>query len=172
MLVDLSVELLLEIGSKLAHSDHKNLRAVCRETSYAINPLFSCISLKSQRLRLKDDISLLEYLGTDETGWSTYAKTLSIEAEIGPKEASDIPDDSLKCLLSSALDSLQGIRTVIWKVQSDPAAELTIISAHLQTFPLLENLEVTVYGYGDRQISPLRGLKITTRTMELWNAQY
>ncbi|KAJ7025504.1 hypothetical protein C8F04DRAFT_1128212 [Mycena alexandri] len=171
MLLDLSVELLLEIGYKLARSDHKNVRAVCRETSYAIGPLFfSSISLKSRRLRLEDGISLLEYLATGQTGWSTYAKTLSIESGIGPKETdsvSDLPADVLKRLLASALDSLKGIRTVVWKVQSEYALELDAISEHLQTSSLLENLEVTLDGYGDPdiqlgQFSSLRSLKITT----------
>ncbi|KAJ7212781.1 hypothetical protein C8J57DRAFT_1539027 [Mycena rebaudengoi] len=40
MLPDLSAELLEEIGSRLPHSDHSNLRAVCKDLDGAMQRLF------------------------------------------------------------------------------------------------------------------------------------
>ncbi|KAJ7155710.1 hypothetical protein C8R46DRAFT_1356160 [Mycena filopes] len=170
MLLDLSVELLQEIASELARSDLKNLRAACRDTSFAVHPLFfSSIPLRTRRLRLKDGASLLANLATGESKWST-AKTLLIEPGLVSRdedaELLHNPQDPTE-LLASALDSLKDIRTVSWKAGMGSGLSLDI-AAHLRKFPLLEDLEVQLDNYDGPALAlpllpGLRSLKVTTQ---------
>ncbi|KAJ7186640.1 hypothetical protein C8R46DRAFT_1024669 [Mycena filopes] len=174
MLLNLSVDLFEEIASELARSDHKNLRAVCRDISVAIDPFFfSLITIRTRPLHLKEGTWLLEALASGQSKWSTYAKTLLIEP--GNVHLAFNPREDAQCkLLASALGSLKAIRTLSWTVGSD-SAPASVISAHLPKFTLLEDFEVELNRSEAANLalpllSGLRSLKITTNWQPMPNA--
>ncbi|KAJ7186627.1 hypothetical protein C8R46DRAFT_1057595 [Mycena filopes] len=178
MLLNLLVDLFEEIASELARSDHKNLRAVCRDISLAIDPFFfSSITIRTRPLHLKEGTWLLEALASGQSRWSTYAKTLLIEPGNVPwgKELAFNPREEAQCkLLASALGSLKAIRTLSWTVGSD-SAPASVISAHLPKFTLLDDFEVNLNrSEADNLALPLlsglRTLKITTNWQPMPNA--
>ncbi|KAF7351582.1 hypothetical protein MSAN_01590700 [Mycena sanguinolenta] len=124
MLLDLSLELLQEIGSELTQIDQASLRTVCRDLNGAILPLFfSVLVLKINRNGLiKDTVQKLEVLGTGGTGWSLHAKTLRIIPVMQNHNIyikTQLSNDELASLLAAALTALPRIQTFV-HVHVDP----------------------------------------------------
>ncbi|KAJ6449681.1 hypothetical protein C8R45DRAFT_1044602 [Mycena sanguinolenta] len=169
MLSELSVELLQEIADHLNNSDYANFRAVSKDTSFAMEPLFFARNaLSRQHLRLKSGHLFLKTLATGETGWSRYARLLKISRgnriEIG-EELAGFSDTALQQLLASALRSMMNIQTFIWEVhQGVPTSQSTVICDYLYALPSLEDLQLIVEDVElplDR-FSGLRSFQITT----------
>ncbi|KAJ7094872.1 hypothetical protein C8R44DRAFT_814062 [Mycena epipterygia] len=173
MLLDISVELLHEIGGQLASVDQKNLRRICKDLSVSMEPLvFSCLSLKTNQLHLEHGLQMLKALATGETGWSQYVKTLRIRRnqQIQKDTVGDLgvirSDSEMQELLASALGSITNVRAVIWDVtERDPVWELIAICDFLNTIPFLHDFQLEVQGTVDlplAQLSGLHNLKIRT----------
>jgi hypothetical protein len=140
MLLDLSLELLEEIGSQvcrthstmidsliltlystqLAPTDHANLRTSCKVLSGAMGRLFfSVLNLKTNQLLTADGIQMLETLADGRTGWTLYTRTVCIKPgnEAETREGDDEPHltrpESMRDLLASALGSMPKISTVL-----------------------------------------------------------
>ncbi|KAF7345702.1 hypothetical protein MVEN_01590200 [Mycena venus] len=169
MLLDLSVELLQEIAFNLDSSDYRNFRAVCKDTSFAMEPLFfSTIVLSRQHLRLKSGHWILRSLASGETGWSKYAKTLRFARgnQINAwEEASRLSDTAMQELLTRALWSMMNINTFIWEVHEGvPMWQRDLICDYLRALPFLDDLQLTVEGVelSLGRLAGLRSLQITT----------
>jgi len=172
MLSDFSVELLHEIGRELSKTDQQHLRAVCKDLCLAINPLFFCtLVLKTQPLCLESGVQLLRALASGKTGWSPYAKPLTIAPgkwlnEEARKFQADLSDDAMEGLLVTALGSMVNVRSVMWDVrQGDHTWARDAVLKFLGTAPLLDAFELQVDNVTDLsllQLSNLRKLKITT----------
>ncbi|KAJ6579155.1 hypothetical protein DFH09DRAFT_1147755 [Mycena vulgaris] len=155
MLLDLPTEILQEIESQLERIDHKRLRAVCKDLRLAMDPLFfSSLVLDLHQLRLESGREFQETLVAGQTGWSLYAKTLTIipgkkpewhqlADPRGPKS-----EDANGHLLSSALGSMKNVQAVIWKVDDTcPAWEQKAICDVLDALPLTDlKLEIRCSG--------------------------
>ncbi|KAJ7115016.1 hypothetical protein C8R44DRAFT_881055 [Mycena epipterygia] len=173
MLLDISVELLHEIGTQLGSLDHKNLRRVCKDLSVSMEPLvFSYLCLKVNELHLEGGLQILETLATGETGWSRYVKTLKIrrnqeiEQDVGGAVGVNRSNSRMQKLLASAVGSMINVQTVIWNVdERDPTWELSAICDFLNTLPLLDDFQLEVESIVDLslvRLSGLRNLKIRT----------
>ncbi|KAF7371298.1 F-box domain-containing protein [Mycena sanguinolenta] len=169
MLSELSVELIQEIADKLDKSDYANFRAVCKDLSFAMEPLFfSTIALSRQHLRLKNGQWFLKALASGQAGWSRYAKVLKFSRgnriEIG-EEPAGLSDTVMQELLTSALWSMMSIKTFIWEAhQGVPLWQTNVICDYLCALPSLEDLELIVEDVElplDR-FSRLRSFQITT----------
>ncbi|KAJ7476759.1 hypothetical protein FB451DRAFT_1396986 [Mycena latifolia] len=158
MFLDLSVELLQEIGSQVCealsywtcftnHSHRSRSPTIEVYLGFAIDPLFfSSLVLRTNQLRLEDGESFLQTLATGKAGWTSYAKALTITpgrtrdvdkvAEIGVQ----MSDQGLFAL---ALGSLKSIRKVRWQVDaSTPEWQHKSICDLLDTLPLLDDLHI------------------------------
>ncbi|KAF8128495.1 hypothetical protein K438DRAFT_1888365 [Mycena galopus ATCC 62051] len=172
MLLDFSVELLQEIAEKLDNSDYGNLRAVCKYTNLAMEPLFfSTIALSRQHLRLKSGHWILKALAGGETGWSKYAKVLKFSRgnriELG-EELSGRSDTAMQELLMSALWSMMNIKTFIWEVhQGVPMWQRNAICDYLYALPSLDDLQLTVEGV-ELPLGELSGLRSIQITNPYW----
>ncbi|KAJ7103849.1 hypothetical protein C8R44DRAFT_887355 [Mycena epipterygia] len=173
MLLDLSVELLQEIGGQLAGPDQKSLRQTCKGVSFAIEPLFfSYLVLNKDELRIGMGRGFLEALATGETGWSRYAKTLRMKPTRPAEERRGVglnrSETVMQELFASVLGSLNNVRTVIWvSLDSDFAWEVNAICDFLNTLPLLNDLRLEAYGSTELplpRLSGLRRLNICTST--------
>ncbi|KAJ7115025.1 hypothetical protein C8R44DRAFT_855572 [Mycena epipterygia] len=174
MLLDLSVELLHEIGGQpeLDRSDHRSLRRVCKALSFAMEPLvFSYILLRSNELRLERELQILQTLATGKTRWSQYVKTLRITQHRNQVEEdinidSNLPDFAMQELLASALGFMRNVRTVMWDVdECDPSWQVHPIRDFLSTLALLDDLQLEVQGAvacSLPMLSCLKKLKIRT----------
>ncbi|KAJ6528744.1 hypothetical protein DFH09DRAFT_1045450 [Mycena vulgaris] len=171
MFLDLCVELLQQIGDQLEMIDHKSLRAVCKDLSFVMEPLFfSSLALDTTRLRLGSGRHIMETLATGESGWSRYAKTLQIAP--GRSEGNPVADTGscafwkAQDLLASALGSMEKVQTVIWHVDvGAPEWERNVISDFLRISPLLNHLHLEMRGSIDLSLtglSHLRKLEIKT----------
>ncbi|KAJ7488079.1 hypothetical protein FB451DRAFT_1391030 [Mycena latifolia] len=181
-MLSLSVELVQEIGAELSRVDLKRLRAVCKDVGLAINPLFfSALVLWTQHLRLETGLHVLTSLASGKSGWSPYAKTLTIKPGETPKAgpgADDRSDSAMQELLAAALGSLTKIRTVIWEMhEGDLAWQQTAICQSFANFPLLDHFALHAENAGvvfdDLQfpsLSGLRALEITS-PYALWGAR-
>ncbi|KAJ7110295.1 hypothetical protein C8R43DRAFT_1042544 [Mycena crocata] len=177
MLHDLCVELLQEIGSNVDPTDHKSLRAVCKDVSAALGPLFfSHFVLTTNRLHLAETVTTLESLAQGEIGWSYYAKTLIIRPGREPRldeRRTDLCNDALSRVLCAALGSMQNIRTVGWQVDdTHPLWALNVVCSVLPTLPRLGDLQLSWWSTGSTggaldlplaQLSGLRKLTIGSR---------
>ncbi|KAJ7103899.1 hypothetical protein C8R44DRAFT_887395 [Mycena epipterygia] len=172
MLLDLSTELLQEIGGQVKSSgpEQKSLRQICKSVSIAIEPqFFSSLVLEKEELRIDMGRGFLEALATGETGWSRYAQTLHIDSAPNRKGAGlSRSEAAMKDLLASVLGSLTNIQTVVWvSLDSDFAWEVNAICDFLNTLPLLNDLQLGVYRNTELpllRLSGLRRLKIRTST--------
>ncbi|KAJ6566667.1 hypothetical protein B0H19DRAFT_1138347 [Mycena capillaripes] len=155
MLSHLSVELLEEIGSKLAQRDHANLRAVCKDISSAMQRFFfSCLVLRTgEEMQSETGLEMLKALATGQTGWSYYTRTLRIQPAKSTKTRKQlaleatVSDAEIQELLAFALKSMANVRTVIWKAhESLPAWEVQTICPFLNGLPALSELELDFQG--------------------------
>ncbi|KAK7045057.1 hypothetical protein R3P38DRAFT_2882323 [Favolaschia claudopus] len=163
MLLDLSTELLEEIGNELTHKDHGNLRAACRGLNEAMQRLFfSLLTLKTNpNLGSLEGRELFEALAGRQTGWTTYAKTLCIDAtgenQAGTSATSgeEIPaivdELVLQSRLANALSSVPKLRTVVWKLHERESAkwETETICGFLNALADLDTLELDVRSFAD-----------------------
>ncbi|KAJ7444492.1 hypothetical protein FB451DRAFT_1294198 [Mycena latifolia] len=149
MFLDLCVELLQEIANQLDRSDHKSLRAVCKDLSFAMEPLFfSSLVLKTHELR--HHRWFFQALATEKTGWTPFIKTLRIisgQLELDSEEVADmglpLPEHATQDLLISALWSIRNARTIIWRVGQDaPGWERNTISYFINTLHSLNDLQL------------------------------
>ncbi|KAJ7800180.1 hypothetical protein B0H14DRAFT_2900652 [Mycena olivaceomarginata] len=139
MLLDLSLELLEEVGNQLGQKDHANLRAVCR--SWA-------------EMYSEAGVEMLKVLAAGQTGWSSHARTLHIRPGKDTKTREQlacedtVPEDEMQELLTCALKSMADIRTVIWKAhcESCPKWEVQTICAFLKGLSALCELELDFQG--------------------------
>ncbi|KAF8149739.1 hypothetical protein K438DRAFT_1866336 [Mycena galopus ATCC 62051] len=161
MLLDLSVELLQEIGDQLARPDHMSLRQICRSVGAAIEPLFfSSLVLLKDELRIDMGRGFLESLATGETGWSRYAQRLHIKSAkkwtgLGLHRSETMMQE----LFASVLGSLSNIRTVRWEFYKDPVWQVDAICDFLNNLPLLDDLQLEVYDTTELSLGRLSGLK-------------
>ncbi|KAF8166098.1 hypothetical protein K438DRAFT_1857552 [Mycena galopus ATCC 62051] len=126
-ILDLSLELLQEITDRIpAH--HGQLRVVCWSLNYAVAPsFFSSVLLDVHSSRLEIGISHLEALATGTTGWSEFARNLTIkrlspslvvdpnEDHVNDEYQLELAEARLEHVLRPALESLKGVRTVLWQ---------------------------------------------------------
>ncbi|KAJ7476747.1 hypothetical protein FB451DRAFT_1557507 [Mycena latifolia] len=162
MFLDLCVELLQEIANQLDRGDHKSLRAVCKDLSFAMEPLFFSSLVKTHELRHRR--WFLQALATEKTGWTPYIKTLRIisgQLELDSEEVADmglpLPEHAIQDLLISALWSIRNARTIIWRVGQDaPGWERNTICYFINTLHSLNDLQL-----GD--LPCLRKLEIRAR---------
>ncbi|KAJ6552824.1 hypothetical protein B0H19DRAFT_1155025 [Mycena capillaripes] len=130
MILSLSVEILQDIGVKLADlSDRKSLRGVCRELGFAINPLFfSSVTLDIHNRRIDESLCFLEALAGGKTGWSQFARNLKI-ARLSPGgefikredfEQVQSAHARMERFLRRALESLKNVRNVMCVPQLTP----------------------------------------------------
>ncbi|KAJ6536269.1 hypothetical protein B0H19DRAFT_1183080 [Mycena capillaripes] len=189
MLLDLSVELLEEIGSKLPHGDHANLRAVCKVLDGAMQRLFfSVLVLTLGEHPKRDDsvpmlLDMLQALGTGKTGWSVHARTLRIQRgrRAGHQGAVALPvsEYEMKDLLASALRSVPKIRTVVWEVgehaEQDPSQWEKCsgtICTFLNTLTSLDELQLDIQGTVDVSSLKVRGLRKFTLKNPRWESNF
>ncbi|KAJ7103900.1 hypothetical protein C8R44DRAFT_887396 [Mycena epipterygia] len=172
MLLDLSVELLQEIGGHLARPEQKSLRQICKSVSIAVEPqFFSSLVLEKEELRIDMGRGFLEALATGETGWSRYSQTLHIKSATNRRRKGaglSRSEAAMKDLLASVLGSLSNVQTVVWvSLDSDFAWEVNAICDFLNTVPLLNDLRLEVYRSTELplpRLSGLRRLNIRTST--------
>ncbi|KAJ7690956.1 hypothetical protein B0H17DRAFT_1201314 [Mycena rosella] len=173
MISTLSVELLQEIRGKLAKSDQKSLRAACMEIGLAVNPLFfSSLILTTRDLRQEANMHILTALASGETGWSPYAKTLTLRPTndsyrpiiVEARDAwSNLPDSAMQELLTSALRSMMNLRTVIWQLRDGRAWQWNAICDVLSTFSRLDGFHFRTDATAGRALPRLEHL----RTLEI-----
>ncbi|KAJ7359981.1 hypothetical protein DFH08DRAFT_801737 [Mycena albidolilacea] len=177
-LLDLSLELLEEIGSQLAQTDHANLRTSCKVLSGAMDRLFfSVLNLKTNQLLSANGIQMLETLADGRTGWSLYARTVCIKPgnEAETQEGDDEPHltrrESMRDLLASALGSMPKISTVFWDLAAPYNSwpwERKIIYNFLNTLSALDTLELNIQGVPDLSSLHVWGLrKFTVKSPNL-----
>ncbi|KAJ6599869.1 hypothetical protein DFH09DRAFT_627075 [Mycena vulgaris] len=192
MLLDLSTELLQEIGSQvnstrpnrrvvptlsqLCLTDHGSLRRVCKHLDGPMQPfVFSDLVLQTSKLCSKDGLDRLEALATGWTGWSRHAETLRLT----PGDAWIITPDGdavkMQNLLASALRSMAKIRVVIWKVRADgPSWVLNAMCEFMSTnLTVLNELQLEIQGdhrgVFDLPLPRLSGLrKLTIKDDSHW----
>ncbi|KAJ7139211.1 hypothetical protein C8R44DRAFT_867376 [Mycena epipterygia] len=168
----LSVEVLQEIGSQIdiVKADHKNLRSVCKYLALAFDPLFfSSLVLRTHELQLEEGFSFLETLATGTTGWSRFARTLSIDPDkVTPGGGASLPNIELQDVLSSALGSMKNIQIVTWIIRSEcPEWPRGAIASFLNSHPALDELQLDVQGLMDLnfsldRLSGFRKLRVTS----------
>lgn len=104
--------------AQLTHTDHANVRSVCKDLQGAMHRLFfSVLVLRiGEQLQSDDGMQMLTALANGGTGWSLHAKTLRITPgnQAGRQEAEewDMLHSDMRDLLAYALDSMPNIRTV------------------------------------------------------------
>ncbi|KAJ6536286.1 hypothetical protein B0H19DRAFT_1183120 [Mycena capillaripes] len=188
MLLDLSAELLEEIGSKLPQGDHANLRAVCKVLDPAMQRLFfSVLVLTLGEHPKRDDsipmlLDMLQALGTGKTGRSIHARTLRIQrGKRRYQEVAALPESEyeMKDLLASALGSIPKIRTVVWEVsehaEQDPSEweKCTgTICKFLSTSTSLDELQLDIQGTVDVSSLKVRGLRKFTLKSPRWENNF
>ncbi|KAF7344165.1 hypothetical protein MVEN_01706700 [Mycena venus] len=138
-----------------------SLRQTCRSVGAAIEPLFfSSLVLLKDELRIDMGRGFLEALATGETGWSRYAQRLHIKSAKKRTGAGVHRSETMmQELLASALGSLSNIRTVIWGSFGDPVWQVNAICDFLNNLPLLDDLQLEVYGTTEFSLGRLSGLK-------------
>ncbi|KAJ7816048.1 hypothetical protein B0H14DRAFT_2845298 [Mycena olivaceomarginata] len=146
MLLDLSLELLEEIGSQLAPTDHANLRTSCKVLSGVMGRLFfSVLNLKTNQLLTADGIQMLETLADGRTGWTLYTRTVCIKPgnEAETREGDDEPHltrpESMRDLLRLGLDAEDQ-----YAPYNSWTWERKIISNFLNTLSALDTLELNI----------------------------
>ncbi|KAJ7719831.1 hypothetical protein B0H16DRAFT_1605740 [Mycena metata] len=181
MLLDLSGELLEEIGTNLIQTDRANLRAVCKNLGGPVDRLFfSVLVLKTgHQLTSGNGVEILRALATGETKWSLYAKALRISPgkQARNQETKEIhiniSDNELQDLLASALKSMPKIRTVAWDVHEQACSEWErdTICDFLNILVALKELELNIQGNIDFSQLSIRGIrKFTLKTPKLWRS--
>ncbi|KAJ7609768.1 hypothetical protein DFH06DRAFT_1246716 [Mycena polygramma] len=167
MILDLSVELLGEIGSKLIQKDRANLRAVCKVIGGAVEHLFfSSLVLTTQKVRTGAGLELLTAIARGETGWSAYTHTLCICIAFAGLDGSteqalefDVSEARIQAL-QAALGALRNIRTVEWEIkQTNPEWERMTICTLLNALHGLDELRLVIHGMVDLSLPVLSGVK-------------
>ncbi|KAF7351591.1 DUF3844 domain-containing protein [Mycena sanguinolenta] len=118
MLLDLSVELLQEIGRELTQTEQAVLRSVCKGLNDSVGPLFfSILDLKhKQKGVIQDTVQKLRILAKGGTGWSLHAKTLRIIQVMQRHNISlkaHLDAGELASLLAGAFAALPRIKTFV-----------------------------------------------------------
>ncbi|KAJ7780765.1 hypothetical protein DFH07DRAFT_439341 [Mycena maculata] len=155
MLLDLSAELLEEIGSKLTQIDHASLRAACKELGGALDRLFfSILPLRICQLRSEKGVNILSALATGTAGWSVYAKALHIvpgnQLEMSKSQVVDLSDTEMHDLFASALGTMRNIRMTSWQILgNDPRWARNAICNCLGSLPYLDELQLESRGIVD-----------------------
>ncbi|KAJ6566620.1 hypothetical protein B0H19DRAFT_1257818 [Mycena capillaripes] len=168
MLLDLSVELLEEIGVQLAQKDHANLRAVCKDLGGAMQRLFfsSLILRTGEEMQSENGVEMLKALATGKTGWSYYTRTLRIQPGMFTKTReqlaleSTISEGEMQELLASTLKWMTNVRTVIWAVrENDQGWEIQNVCDFLNGIPALSELELNIQGVVDLSSLKISGIR-------------
>ncbi|KAJ7643403.1 hypothetical protein DFH06DRAFT_1333651 [Mycena polygramma] len=167
MILSLPLEILHAIGAQASHPDRESLRAVCRTVALAINPLFfSSVTLDiHNRGRVDESHCFLEALASGETGWSRFARKLTI-ARLSPggewikKEEFDEVQRAhvrMEKFLRPALESLKNVRSVIWMLNgSNPEWTTVVILGALCSLSFLDDLHLRLNSRTD--LNGLHGL--------------
>ncbi|KAJ7882616.1 hypothetical protein B0H14DRAFT_2703445 [Mycena olivaceomarginata] len=176
MLLDLSLELLEEIGSQLAPTDHANLRTSCKVLSGVMGRLFfSVLNLKTNQLLTADGIQMLETLADGRTGWTLYTRTVCIKPgnEAETREGDDEPHltrpESMRDLLRLGLDAEDQ-----YAPYNSWTWERKIISNFLNTLSALDTLELNIQDVPDFSSLHVCGLrKLTVKSPNLpWRGSF
>ncbi|KAJ6599861.1 hypothetical protein DFH09DRAFT_626981 [Mycena vulgaris] len=175
MLLDLSIELLQEIGSQLPLTDHGSLRRVCKHLDGPMQRfVFSDLVLQTSKLCSKDGLDLLEFLAAGRTGWSRHAETLRLTPGDYWRITADRDAAKMQDLLASALRSMAKIRVVIWKVRAGgPSWVLNAMCEFMGTLTALNELQLENQGdppgVFDLPLPRLSGLsKLTIKGGSYW----
>ncbi|KAJ7359952.1 hypothetical protein DFH08DRAFT_953043 [Mycena albidolilacea] len=178
MLLDLSLELLEEIGSQsdtdfildTACTDHANLRTSCKVLSGAMDRLFfSVLNLKTNQRLGADEIQMLETLA-DGNGMDLICQNSDDEPHLTRHE-------SMRDLLASALGSMPKISTVLWDLAAPYNSwtwERKIISDFFNTLSALDTLELNIQDVPDFSSLHVCGLrKFTVKSPNLpWRGYF
>ncbi|KAJ6566626.1 hypothetical protein B0H19DRAFT_1374116 [Mycena capillaripes] len=168
MLLDLSVELLQEIGVQLAQKDHANLRAVCKDLSGAMECLFfSCLILRTgEEMHSESGVEMLKTLAIGNTGWSYHTRTLRIQPGKSTKTKEQlalettVSEGGMQRHLASALKSMANVRTVIWAVrENDHGWEIQTVCTFLNILQALSELELNIQGVVDLSSLKISGIR-------------
>ncbi|KAJ6502724.1 hypothetical protein C8R47DRAFT_1106563 [Mycena vitilis] len=173
MILDLSVELLGDVGSKLIQKDNGNLRAVCKTFGGAVEHLFfSSLALSPGKVRTDAGLEFLAALASGETGWSRYTQSLRIGPTGQEMDLQAYPSEVSYAqihVLQDALGSMPNIRAVDWRTShSYPAWERTTICKAINAFPALVELRLEISGIVDLSLpilSSVKTLKIQNRIL-------
>ncbi|KAJ7748110.1 hypothetical protein B0H16DRAFT_1554051 [Mycena metata] len=163
MLLDLSGELLEEIGTNLIQTDRANLRAVCKNLGGPVDRLFfSVLVLKTgHQLTSGNGVEILRALATGETKCAGKQARNQETKEIHI----NISDNELQDLLASALKSMPKIRTVASEWERDTICDF------LNILVALKELELNIQGNIDFSQLSIRGIrKFTLKTPKLWRS--
>ncbi|KAJ6506634.1 hypothetical protein C8R45DRAFT_1090321 [Mycena sanguinolenta] len=156
MLLDLSPDLLYDIGTQLASSDQKRLRSVCQGLNDVLQPLaFSHLVLKLTKEALCDD--MLALISSGSTGWSQWATTLWILPGIHQygRAAATVPATQAP-VLKAALMSLGKLHTITWRIHmNDPDWTRDAICEFLNVAPGLRDLQLKMASYETTANIPL-----------------
>ncbi|KAJ7601887.1 hypothetical protein DFH06DRAFT_1153305 [Mycena polygramma] len=166
-LLDLSIELLWEIGCKLDQGGTASLRASCRRLRDAMEHMFfSCLVLSTHQLHSTDGLEFLTALAGNKTGWSTLAKTLHIKLGKRPERFQKlVTSDTQMQAFRAALAAIRNVNMVRWETsQGDPEWERTTFCEYLNALPMLDELQLEIQGDGVNLslpvLSRVRKLKI------------
>ncbi|KAJ6566617.1 hypothetical protein B0H19DRAFT_1257815 [Mycena capillaripes] len=168
MLLDLSVELLEEIGVQLAQKDHANLRAVCKDLGSAMQRLFfsSLILRTGEEMQSENGVEMLKALATGKTGWSYYTRTLRIQPGPGtfPKTReqlaleSNISEGEMQELLASTLKWMANVQTAIWAANNH-GWETQTVCTFLNGLQALSELKLNIQGVVDLSSLKISGIR-------------
>ncbi|KAJ6455199.1 hypothetical protein C8R45DRAFT_1036825 [Mycena sanguinolenta] len=178
MLLHLCPDLLHEIGTQLATSDQKKLRAVCRDLNDAMQPLaFSRLVVKLTEQDLCG--SMLALISSGSTGWSRWATTLRIlpgTSEYNHTVATRTAPASQAPVLKAALMSLKNLHTISWTMHTDDAQwTRDVICAFLSAVPGIFYFQLQTSGYrmdGDVPLGAISGLRTLTVNASYWEADF
>ncbi|KAJ6462760.1 hypothetical protein C8R47DRAFT_95355 [Mycena vitilis] len=150
MILDLSSDLFGEIGCKLVQKDCGNFRAVCKALGSAVEHLFfSSLVLTTEKVQNEAGLDYLTAIARGESGWCTYAHTLSIAfaaSNSGAQQAHSLEfSDAQIQAIRAALAAIRNIRTVAWNTgQGNPEWERTIVCAFLNALHGLDELRLSM----------------------------
>ncbi|KAJ7676808.1 hypothetical protein DFH06DRAFT_1169078 [Mycena polygramma] len=162
MLLDLSTELVVEIGCKLDQEDCANLRATCKRLGDSVEHLFfSCLVLSTDRLHSTTGVEFLVALTSARTGWSRHAKRLHIKLAKWARALGGFVASKLQMwTFIAALGALQNIASVRWETsRADPEWERTALCEYLNGLPKLDELQLEIQGSVDLSLPALSRVK-------------
>ncbi|KAJ7737129.1 hypothetical protein B0H16DRAFT_1572637 [Mycena metata] len=171
MLLELSPELLQEIGIQLATPDQKNVRLTCRSINLATQPVFfSCLTLQvGGRGR---NFEILDAILAGKTGWPRWARTLKLVPLVAPADVAS--DDSrsdplVREVFTALLASLPNLRTVRWQTYgSDPDWARGVVSGFLGDLAGLKDFRLDVAARAGVPLCVIGGLTSLTLTSPAW----
>ncbi|KAF7309326.1 hypothetical protein MIND_00302900 [Mycena indigotica] len=164
-LQNLPNELIYEIASHLCIADQASLRATNTILRLCVEPLFCRnIYIPTNRLRWERTSEFFRALNAGSTGWSRYAKRLTIARATTPiptcSAASAIIEESpVKGLLLAIHACARRITSIVFRIShDDPAWLYDTVCGTLPAFSVLASFELIQPDYVDLALPRLSGL--------------